>query len=210
MSKKSRRVAKARRALFTLSLVLVMMLVAVGGTIAWLTDSSDTLTNTFNTSTIGVTLEETKGTKTDDNQYEFQMVPGHTIDKDPKATVTAGSEDAWLFVQLTKGNDFDKYMTYEIATGWETVDAANNVYGRKVTGDAIGTAFSILKDDKVTVKDGVTKEDMTTAKDNEPTLTITAYVCQLYKTNGEEFTAAKAWEIAPTNGSVTNAPATGE
>lgn len=203
MTKKTR--AKARRALLTLSLVLVVAFAAVGGTIAWLTDTSDTLTNTFETSTIGVTLEETKGETTDNKNYTFEMVPGHTIEKDPKVTVTANSEDAWLFVQLTKANDFDKFMTYDMADGWELVSGTTNVYGRKVTGSAIGTEIAVIKDNKVTVKDGVTAEDMKNAEGKEPSLTITAYVCQLYKTNGSEFTAAAAWAIAPTNGSVSTA-----
>ena len=169
-----------------LSLVLVIGCV-VGGTLAWLTATSSEVKNTFTTSDIGVTLEETK--------TDFQMVPGHTITKDPKASVTAGSEEAWLFVKIEESDNFNDYMTYEIATGWELVTYTTNVYARKVDGttNTIGMAYSILKDDQVTVLGSVTKQMMETAKNNQPTLTFTAYASQLMKNNTEEFTAAEAW-----------------
>ncbi len=69
---------------------------AVGGTLAWLTDDGGTVTNTFTTSDINITLEETQG---GDNK-EFKMVPGHTIAKDPKVTVKAGSEPCYVFVKI--------------------------------------------------------------------------------------------------------------
>lgn len=167
-----------------LSLVLVIGCV-VGGTLAWLTATSSEVKNTFTTSDIGVTLEETK--------TDFQMVPGHTIEKDPKAAVTTGSEEAWLFVKVEKSQNFDTYMTYEIATGWELVTGTTNVYARKVETSNIGTAYSVLKGDQVVVKGSVTKQMMETAKTNQPTLTFTAYASQLMKNNTEEFTAAEAW-----------------
>ena len=167
-----------------LSLVLVIGCV-VGGTLAWLTATSSEVKNTFTTSDIGVTLEETK--------TDFQMVPGHTIEKAPKAAVTTGSEEALLFVKVEKSQNFDTYMTYEIATGWELVTGTTNVYARKVETSNIGTAYSVLKGDQVVVKGSVTKQMMETAKTNQPTLTFTAYASQLMKNNTEEFTAAEAW-----------------
>ena len=165
-----------------LSLVLVIGCV-VGGTLAWLTATSSEVKNTFTTSDIGVTLKETA--------TDFQMVPGHTITKDPKVSVTAGSEEAWLFVKIEKSGNFNDYMTYEIADGWTEVESG--VYGRKVATGDIGKEFSILKDDKVAVKGEVTKAMMETAKNNQPTLTFTAYASQLMKDADTEFTAAEAW-----------------
>lgn len=185
----------------TLALLLACCLtigVAAGGTLAWLTDSTGEVKNTFTTSDIGVTLTETTG-----NSYK--MIPGYEIEKDPKATVTAGSEECWLFVKVEKSTNFDTYMTYTMADGWtklDNVDNVDNVYYRKVaaaegtTVIATDTSFNVLKDDKVTVKDTVTKADMTTAKGNNPTLTFTAYVCQLNKNATEEFSAAEAWNNA--------------
>lgn len=196
MSKKSR---KSKYCVSTqvfvslLALVLVMG-VAVGGTIAWLTATTDEVVNTFTTSDIKVELKETK--------TNFKMIPGYTIEKDPKATVLTGSEECWLFVKLEKSTNFDSYLTYEMADGWTLVEGQTNVYARKVESADIGTAYSVLKNDQVSVKGEVTKTMMNgltvtnddgTTTNNYPTLTITAYASQLHKNASEDFTAAQAW-----------------
>ena len=182
-----------------LALVLALTLLVVGavaGTLAWLTATSDVVTNTFTTSDIKVELKETTGD-------EYKMIPGYTISKDPKAKVLAGSEECYLFVKLAKSAGFDTYLEYEVADGWTQLTTDKDgkaitdlVYYRKVQTADIGTAYSVLKNDQVTVKGSVTKEQMN-ALDAEgavkPTLTITAYASQLYKSAGVEFTAAEAW-----------------
>lgn len=171
---------------FALILALVLVVgCVVGGTVAWLTATSDTVTNTFTTSDIKVQLKETK--------TNFKMIPGYTIEKDPKATVLAGSEECWLFVKLEKSTNFDSYLTYEMADGWSLVEGQTNVYARKVLTANIGTAYSVLKGDQVTVKGDVTKTMMETAATSKPTLTITAYASQLHKDANMEFTAKEAW-----------------
>lgn len=171
---------------FALILALVLAVgCVVGGTLAWLTAQSDTVTNTFTTSDITVTLEETTTT--------YKMIPGYTISKDPKATVVSGSEECWLFVKLEKSANFDQYLTYEMADDWDLVEGQTNVYARKVESDDIGTSYSVLKNDQVTVKGEVTKEMMTAAKTTQPTLKITAYASQLHKNANEEFNAQEAW-----------------
>lgn len=165
--------------------VLLLIGCIAGGTIAWLTATSDQVVNTFTTSDISIKLEET--------EKDFKMIPGYTIGKDPKATVLSGSEECWLFVKLEKSTNFDSYLTYEMADGWTLVDGQTNVYARKVESANIGTAYSVLKDDQVSVKGEVTKAMMETAKNNNPTLTITAYASQLHKNATEEFTVEQAW-----------------
>lgn len=131
-----------------LALVLALTLLVVGvvaGTLAWLTAKSDVVTNTFTTSDIKVELKETTGT-------EYKMIPGYTISKNPKATVLAGSEECFLFVKLEKSQNFDTFLTYEMAEGWTLVPGETNVYYRKVQTADIGTAYSVLKGDQVTVK----------------------------------------------------------
>lgn len=181
-----------------LALVLAMVLVVVGvaaGTLAWLTAKSDTVTNTFTTSDIKVELKETKN--------NFKMIPGYDIHKDPKAKVVSGSEECFLFVKLEKSANFDDFMTYEMADGWTALTGVDGVYYREVRTANIGTAYSVLKDDKVTVKGIVTKV-MMNAIDNgtaaKPTLKITAYASQLHKNADAEFTAAEAWaNVNPAN-----------
>lgn len=189
----------------TLALVLALTLVVVGvvsGTLAWLTAQSDTVVNTFTTSDIKVELKETKGTGTGNNK-EFKMVPGYTIDKDPTATVLAGSEECFLFVKLVKSNTFDTYLEYTPADGWTQLtkdkdgnDITDLIYYREVKSTDIGTAYSVLKNDQVTVKGDVTKAQMDALNAQgavKPTLTITAYASQLHKNADVDFSAAEAW-----------------
>lgn len=180
-----------------LVLALALMVVgAVGGTLAWLTAQSAPVVNTFTTSDIKVELKETPET--------YKMIPGYTIHKDPKATVLAGSEECFLFVKLDKSANFDDFLTYTMADGWKqlTKDKDDNpitdlVYYREVPTADIGTEHSVLKDNQVTVKGEVTKGQLSALTDNTyPTLTITAYASQLYKNNTEKFTAEQAWANA--------------
>lgn len=177
-----------------LALVLALTLLVVcvvAGTLAWLTAKSDTVVNTFTTSDIKVELKETTST-------EYKMIPGYTISKDPKATVLSGSEECYLFVKLDKSENFDTYLEYVIADGWTKLDGVDTVYYRVVDGttNQIGTPYSVLKDDQVTVKDSVTKKQMNDLDAEgaaKPTLTITAYASQLHKNATETFSASEAW-----------------
>ena len=175
-----------------LALLLALTLVVVGvasGTLAWLTAKTDTVVNTFTTSGIEVELTETTGA-------DYKMIPGYTIAKDPKATVKAGSEDCFLFVKLEKSANFDQYLEYTMADGWTEltgVEGVTGVYYRQVTNVTADATFEVLKDSKVTVKGGVTSEMMDAAETSKPTLKVTAYASQLYKSAGFEFTAAEAW-----------------
>ena len=146
----------------------------IGGSVAWLTATSDTVTNTFTVGDIQIELKETTG-----NNYT--MVPGNDISKDPKVTVKRGSEACWLFVKIEGKNNIENFVTYEIADGWTALPDVTGVFYRKVdaakTEDS--TPFSILKSDKVTAKTTVTKEmfkDLT--EDTYPKLLFTAYAIQ--------------------------------
>lgn len=175
-----------------LSIVAVVLVLccAIGGTLAWLTDKTDEVTNTFAPSNIKIELKETTGP-------QYKMVPGYTIEKDPAAKVLAGSEECWLFVKIEKSANFDQYLTYEPANGWDPVPGETNVYARKVTTGEFGIAYSVLLGDQVTVKDTVTETMMEGLTDaNYPTLTITAYASQLHKNATENFTAVEAWAVA--------------
>lgn len=188
----------------TLTMVLAFALIfalGIGATLAWLTDNTEPVVNTFSPSDISITLAES-------DNLNLKMVPGHTIEKDPVVTVKAKSEPCYLFVKVEKGNNFDSFMTYEMATGWKQLtdkDGKNvtGVFYREVAASTDNQEFSVLKDDQVTVKDTVTKTMMNSLTDNtRPTLTFTAYASQLYKNNTATFTAAEAWtnaQPAPSN-----------
>lgn len=182
----------------SLTLILTLALAVgavVGGTLAWLTASTDDVVNTFTTSDIDIKLEETTGN-------EYKMVPGCTVDKNPTVTVLEGSEECYLFVKLKKSSNFDSFMTCDMAEGWTALNdtdqdgvADDGVYYRIVEETDMDESYSVLKDDKVTVKDDVTREMMKALKtETYPTLTVTAYASQYVKSNAEEFTPEEAWK----------------
>jgi len=210
----AKRGAMGKTLVLMLSLVLIVGCVT-GGTLAWLTAKTNDVTNTFTESDIGVELRETTGRK-------YKMVPGWVIDKDPKAAVTADSEDCYLFVRVVEnggavtytdadGNEvttvWSDFLAYEIAEPWTLVPGTADVYYMEfdsgVTHYEKVTAYSILKDDQVTVRETVTKEMMDAiTEENRPALTFTAYAVQLDNSNATEFTPEQAWakvDPAPVN-----------
>ncbi len=175
----------------TLALLLALVMlfgITVGGTLAWLTDQTGPVTNTFTTSDIDITLEESEN-------LDLQMIPGHTIKKDPVATVLKTSEDCFLFVKLEKSANYDTYLEdYKMADGWTKLDGVDGVYYREVAQSDEDQPFGVLLDNQMKVRDSVTKKQMNAlTEDTLPTLTITAYASQLMKNNTEKFTAAEAW-----------------
>lgn len=170
-----RRSVSSRMFIAMLALVLVIGC-AVGGTIAWLTAQTDPVVNTFTYGDINIELTETKP----DNR-QAKIIPGVDIEKDPKVTVKANSEACWLFVKVEEEGTFvANKVTYSIADGWKQGDGTNipaNVYYREVDAATTDQEFNVLKDNKVTVSENLTKEDI---KDitTQPTLTFTAYAVQ--------------------------------
>lgn len=187
--------------------------IAVGGTLAWLTAESGSVVNTFTPSNISITLDETKPV-----DKTAKMVPGFTIEKDPKVTVTSTSEPCWLFVKVTESANFDAFMNCGVVAAWTagTKTADNNgngvpvgVYFREVAAPD-GTSYDVIFNDKngdgiqgtgeetnvVSVKDTVTKK-MMTEDFTQPTLTFKAAAIQLYSTNGTKFDVSVAYNNLP-------------
>ena len=172
------------RIALTVCLMLVVMVASIGGTVAWLTDETGTIENTFTAGDINIELTET--------DREYKMVPGVTLPKDPEVTVKAGSEDCWLFVKVGKAANFDDFMTYAIAAGWTQLPNVDGVYYREAKAE---DSYSVLANDQVTVKNTVTKAQLDEVRTtDQPKLTFTAYAVQKQGIND----AATAWEkVAP-------------
>lgn len=176
--------------------VALVLCCAIGGTLAWLTDKTAPVVNTFTVGDVNITLAETTGT-------EYKMVPGYILEKDPKVTVAAGSEDCWLFVEVEKAGNFDDFMTYSMANGWNQLKNADNegvagVFYREVKTTDTNRVFPVLENNQVAVKDIVTKEQMDALNaTSKPTLTFTAYAVQKHRGNTggstQDFTPAEAW-----------------
>ena len=196
---------------------LVLAIVcAVGGTLAWLSMKTDAIVNTFTYGDINIDLWEHKikadGLTLDTavvvraSQSGFKMIPGSTIAKDPTVTVKADSEACWLFIKIEKSSNFDTFMTFEIidgSDGWTALgDGYTGVYYRAVGAVDTDTNFPVLKDNRVSVKNTVLKTDLNAlSHDPLPTLTFTAYAVQ----QANVADATTAWKIAENGGDpVTN------
>lgn len=191
-----------------LSIVAVVLVLccAVGGTLAWLTDKTGEVKNTFSPSDINITLTETPNTDTDGNgendAWKADMIPGFSYTKDPVVTVKGDSVDCYLFVKFEEKGNPDTYLKYTstltVANGWtqgDGTDIPSSVWYRKVTANAADQSWNLLNGDTIAVKDTVAKDNMADAAKAE--LVYTAYATQLYKSNGVEFSAAEAWDNVP-------------
>lgn len=189
----------------TLLMALAVTLATSGvasGTLAWLIDRTPELTNTFTYGDINITLEETDTNLDDDedpNTNEYNMTPGAAINKDPKVTVLANSENSWVFVKLEESENFDSFMTYEIAEGWTALPGYDGVYYREAEASEEDQVYPVLKDDQVNVKLEVTKQMLNeldaNGAANFPQLIITAYAIQRDTAITELADPVSAWEL---------------
>ena len=172
------------KALLTVACALLLVVATVFGTVAYLTAKTDTVKNTFTVGKVGIDLEESTTT--------YNIVPGTDIAKDPKVTVTANSEDSYVFVKVEESANWEAAkVSYIMSDGWTQGDGTDipaNVYYRVYSKTATDTIYDVLKDNKVTVSEDLTSEEVAALTTN-PTLSFTAYAIQ-----AEGFTtAAAAW-----------------
>lgn len=194
---KSKKHNSKRRSLSTLRTLIMsfaaalMVFSVIGGSIAWLMTQTEPLVNTFTYGDISIKLEETTG-----NSYK--MTPGATLAKDPKLTVNANSENCWLFIKIDESANalLSDYISYELEADWLPLDGVTGVYYRAVDSATKDQAFNILKDNKVVVKDTVTKEMLAALTSaTNPTLTFTGYAVQRDANIEAIDTAIEAWNL---------------
>lgn len=188
MKNKTNRTVSIKIAALIAAIVLVIGCTA-GGTVAWLVSKPDPIVNVFTVGNINAELAETA--------KAFKIVPGVDIAKDPVATVKANSENCYLFVELTEENwpafteadNTTRKVKYEIADGWTKLK--DGVYYREVTKKDTDQPFDVLKGNKVTVSNTLTKENAD-AITGDPKLTVAVYAVQKERMGS----AADAWETA--------------
>ncbi len=176
------------KALLTVACALLLMVATVFGTFAYLTSTTETVTNTFTVGNVAISLAETTGDT-------YKIIPGHDIAKDPKITVTENSEDSWVFVEVTEKNwtrGMEDNVTYTIADGWTAGDGTNipaNVYYRQYSTTAVDTIFHVLAHDQLKVSGELTSAEAAeiAAASSAPTLDFKAYAIQ-----ADGFTTATA------------------
>lgn len=184
-------------AIVVLSLAL---LVAVGGTVAWLLDTTDPVTNTFSATDINVKLVES--VLNADGSYSpaaenvnnvYPMIPGTTYLKDPTVSIESETNvDCYLFVKFEETTLASRYLVYTStlteANGWKLVSGESNVWYRVVEKNATTKSWHLLQGDSITINGAeVTKTTMAAAA--AQSLKYTAYAIQ--KDNFE--TPEAAW-----------------
>lgn len=176
---------------FALLLAVVLALgCAIGGTVAWLIDDTESVVNTFTYGDINIALKENTGN-------EYKILPGNDIEKDPYVIVKANSESCWLFVEVEEAGDFvNGKVTWALADGWIALDGHSGVYYREVDATTADTdPMYVLKDNKVIVSEELTKQEVNSIT-TQPTLTFTAYAVQR---DSNITTAADAWAKVEAN-----------
>lgn len=175
-----------KRTIALLMAAVMLFGITVGGTIAWLSDTSTVVSNTFTVGDINIVLNETDIDNDDmtsdnvmvngvarDQANKYKLVPGNTYIKDPKVTVKAGSEECYIFIRVDELNNTyeglgGKIIQYEINTDdWTAVTGATGVYYyNKNTIDALNATSDVFVDStvlattsgkEITINSGLTK-----------------------------------------------------
>ncbi len=197
-----------KKKIFGALAVVLVLCVAVGGTLAWLFDKTETITNTFTLGKVDIVLDELSnetGDRITAGGNQYQLIPGNTYFKDPTVTVKADSEACYLYVKFDDTNAAT-YLNYTstltVENGWTQGDGTaipTNVWYREVADTNADQAWVLLAetsdDVMVTVKTNLTETQISAATgNNEPVLAYTAYAIQ----KANVATAAAGWaELNP-------------
>ncbi len=103
-----------KKKLLSLCLVLALALTAIGGTLAYFTDTTEAVKNEFTVGNVNIELEEPNWPGDIGN-----LMPGVDIPKDPTITVDGKSQDCYVFLKM----DLNKYVSLINLMG---VDAYKN------------------------------------------------------------------------------------
>lgn len=162
---------KNKKVFTVIILCLAVLLISAGATFAFIVASSPTVENTMTVGNVYITLTETKGNN-------FKILPGVSHVKDPTVTVQKGSLDSWIFIRQEASSDLHLYAEYAIDDGWIPLQGEAGVYYRRYYTSANDTVYPIIKDNKVTIYEEVTEDDLALIHIN-PTLKFTAYAVQM-------------------------------
>lgn len=187
---------KKKTLTIAIALVLVVAL-AVGATWAYLTSTTNTITNTFVAGKLfdqggSIKLQEKAVTKNADGTYviaadaawqdkgiEYVVQPGVDLPKQPAVKVDGLTAKAYLFVGV-KGETKDGFTWSVDAAKWSPLmngETQVTKDGYKIwvlTGDVANNSYDILTGNKVTVGKTLDPDTLTAANN----ITFQAYICQ--------------------------------
>lgn len=194
---------KTSKALLLSLCAVVLVTASVLGTMAYLTDKTDDVVNTFTVGnvTLGGELQEGLD-ETDVDEYgvpvqpaarttsnEYKLVPGQAYTKDPTVHVNNKSEDSYIFVKVENGiadfeaaNGVDNYTNIAgqiVENGWTALDGHAGIYYKEFTqataSEGDYTALFVFEEFKL-ADNANTLSGWDTIENQE--ITITAYAVQ--------------------------------
>lgn len=111
---------KKRKIMMSVMSAALVGVVAIGGTLAYLSDTSNSVTNTFNVGAgyeedddghVGLWLDEidydgkdeegNPATRTETGNLYEELLPGSVVEKDPTFHLTEGSTESYVFAEVT-------------------------------------------------------------------------------------------------------------
>lgn len=201
----------ARKVLLVVLCAALLVGASVAGTLAYLSKTTEKITNTFTIGNIDLTLTETWNTDTDgdnaNDAWQAKLIPGTDVAKNPKVTLSNTTEPCWVFVKVEEAtvngitfgthDDDTAMIQYGINTAdWTPLDGVSGVYYHKVENPTTDNTWNVLTgkdgmtDGYVHISDDLTKSIIDAAGEN-PTITLsfTAYAIQYENIDD----AAAAW-----------------
>ena len=202
---------KTRKPLITAMCALVLAL-GVNATYAWLTDTTDTVTNTFTVGKVEIALDESatdaygvvdqdadrKDGSPSKEGNSYKLIPGHTYVKDPTVHVLAESEKCWLFVKVVNGisgiEDADGKIASQITAtnGWEELEGVSGVYYKIAEANDSDAAVDYPVFGTFTIDESKTATDLQNVND-DTFVTVKAFAVQ-FEGSAD---AAAAWSKIP-------------
>ena len=171
--------------------VVALVVGSVAATVAYLSMSTKTVEHTFTAGNISIRLNDTT------EIIDKMMMPGEDIAATRAVIVEEKSEKCYLFVKVTKENNFDTYLECHMAEGWtllESVEGESDVYYRVANATAAEEELTFAVFDHFTAKAECTKAQYDAiSADAKPNVTLTAYAVQFV---GFADKVADAWDVA--------------
>ena len=195
---------KNKKIIATVIAMMLVCVVSIAGTLAYLTRSTEEVKNTFTSGvTANLTLDESKANEdetspsgytldTDDRVQanSYSVKPGVDLPKDPIVTVSNLSVDGYLVLEVK--DELPDTITWTVDSAWtELADATpknggQKVYYMEVNASSADQVKNVIDGQTMTVDNAYDDEA------DDGTLTFKAYLCQK-----EGFdTALAAWNGA--------------
>lgn len=191
---------KAKKVLALLLCALLLVGATIAGTVAYLTDKDNVVTNTFTVGKVEITMDEATvdeyGVPVADaarvTANTYKLVPGHTYTKDPTITVDADSENCFIFVKIDNG--LKSAGTINMETGWYMVNGDVNgtsvwVYGTETAPTPVAANGQVTP-----FKTFVFGSNADPATCADAKIVVTAYAIQASNL-GEATTPAAIWAL---------------